>query len=94
METVVLLVILAVLVWKLLIANRFGLARKRYAITLKDGEGEFVGDLVERRWARLTFDKCMVPPTKPSEAPTDVPGRLRIERVNISYLQELPRDNG
>lgn len=97
MNTVVLLAILAVtlvIAWKVLVGNRFGLARKRYAITLKNGEGEFIGTLTERRWDRLTFDAVVIPPTKASESPTEVPGLLHIERLNIAYLQELPNDSG
>lgn len=97
MNTVVLLGILAVVLvigWKVVCANLFWLARKRYAITLKNGEGEFVGVLVQRRWAGMTFDDISIPPQKASEAPELVPGRLHVERVNVAYLQELPNDTG
>lgn len=73
--------------------NRIGLVKVRYAITLKAGEGEFVGLLVEKRWNTLTFDHVMVPPTKASEAPEEVPGLLHVERADIAYLQELPGDH-
>lgn len=73
--------------------NRIGLVKKRYAITLKSGEGEFVGLLAEKRWGGLTFDQVVVPPTKASEAPEEVPGLLHVERRNIAYLQELPGDH-
>jgi hypothetical protein len=87
-----LLVVSLVIMWKVVVGNRFSLVKKRYAITLKDGEGEFVGLLIERRWARLTFDECVIPPKSNSEAPQQVPGLLHVERVNIAYLQELPND--
>lgn len=81
---------LAVVTYVIAARNRFALARKRYAITLKGGEGELVGTLVERTWDRLTFDKCLLPPQKPGDSPQDILGRLIIERSNIAYLQELP----
>lgn len=95
MNTVVLLAILIVILaigWKVLVGNRFGLARKRYAITLKGGEGEFIGLLTESRWARLTFEHCVIPPSKSSDPAEPVPGRVHIDRTNIAYLQELSND--
>lgn len=73
--------------------NRFGLVKKRYAITLKGGEGEFVGLLIDRHWSTLTFDQVVIPPTKASEALDEVPGLLNVERSDIAYLQELPGDH-
>lgn len=75
---------------KMLVFNRFGLVKCRYAITLKDGEGEFIGMLIERRWDRLTFTDVVIPPKDASDHTHEVLGNLHVERANIAYLQELP----
>lgn len=70
-------------------ANR-KLIRRRYAVTLKNGDGEFSGLLVESSRGVLVFDNCLTIPKKMSEVAQPVAGLVRVDRVNIAYLQELP----
>lgn len=71
------------------VANR-KLIRHRYAVTLKDGNGDFAGQLAESSRGTLVFENCATIPHKPTDISQPIAGRVRVDRVNVAYLQELP----
>lgn len=82
----------AVWIWVTLspkLALRNMIAR-RYAVTLKGGDGEFAGLLTEMPRGAMVFEECATIPRGTKEAPQDIAGRVRVDRVNIAYIQELP----
>lgn len=62
----------------------------RYAVTLKGGDGEFAGVLTEIPRGAMVFEECATIPQGVKESPQPIAGRVRVDRVNIAYLQELP----
>jgi hypothetical protein len=65
------------------------LIARRYAVTLKGGDGEFAGLLVEMPRAAMVFEECTTIPRGSKEAPEPIAGRVRVDRANVAYLQEL-----
>lgn len=64
--------------------------RRRFIVTLKAKEGEFAGILTDLDSEVLVFEQCTTVPQNFREGtPTDIPGRVFVERANLAYLQEL-----
>ena len=63
--------------------------RCRYAVTLKGHDGEFAGVLTEMTWRTLVFEDCATVPQKLTDAAQSIVGKVRIDRANVAYLQEL-----
>jgi hypothetical protein len=68
------------------------LIRGRYAVTLKGGDGEFAGVLTEMTWRTLVFEDCQTVAQKPTDSTQSIIGKVRIDRANVAYLQELSND--
>jgi hypothetical protein len=63
---------------------------KRYAITLKNNEGAFIGLCTQKRWDRWTFENVKITPTNPGgEYRAAAPGKLYVPKRNILYYQEI-----
>lgn len=62
--------------------------RRKFAITLKDNEGEFAGILTETSRETLTFEQCETIPTDAS-GPQAIKGRVHVFVANIAYVQEF-----
>ena len=65
------------------------MVRKRFAVTLKGGEGAFAGVLLSNDADMFVFDDCRTLPKTPGETPQDIPGRVYVHRADIAYLQEV-----
>lgn len=64
--------------------------RKRFAVTLRSGEGAFAGVLTESDNSTWVFDQCSTVPVTVGETPEPISGRVYVERSTVAYLQELP----
>lgn len=63
---------------------------KRYAITLKNNEGAFIGLCTQKRWDRWTFEDVKITPVNPGgEYRAAAPGKLYVPKSNILYYQEI-----
>lgn len=58
--------------------------RRRFAVTLTGGEGEFGGVLTESDSESFVFERCSTPKGE------DIVGRVFVDRISVAYLQELP----
>lgn len=62
----------------------------RYAITLKNNEGAFIGLCTQKRWGRWTFEDVKITPLNPGGAHrAAAPGKLYVPTANILYYQEI-----
>jgi len=74
-----------------------GALRRRFVVTLKGAEGDFAGVLTEFDRRVMIFEQCTTVPSNTKEqTPTDIPGRIIVERSSVAYLQEWwwARDSG
>lgn len=79
------LTIVRFLVW-----DRRSLKARRYAVTLKNNEGAFIGLCVKRRWDYWTFVDVKIVPTNPGAAVAQAaPGELYVPYRNMLYYQEI-----
>jgi hypothetical protein len=62
---------------------------QRYAVTLKQNEGAFVGLRVEKHWKHWTFEDIKLPQQPGAHVAEVAPGRLHVPVRNILYYQEL-----
>ena len=63
--------------------------RRRFVVTLKSNEGDFAGVLTEIDRRVMIFEQCTTVPSNVKEGtPTEIPGRIIVERASVSYLQE------
>ncbi|AUS34610.1 hypothetical protein C1M55_28180 [Rhodococcus qingshengii] len=60
--------------------------RRRFAVTLAQGEGEFIGVLVESDADMYVFDDCYL---IEREGRSKISGRVYVDRISVAYLQEL-----
>lgn len=67
-----------------------GKKARRYAVTLKNNEGAFIGLCTRKRWDRWTFVDIKIVPTNPGGAVNQAaPGELYVPYRNILYYQEI-----
>jgi small nuclear ribonucleoprotein (snRNP)-like protein len=64
--------------------------RRRFAVTLREGEGVFAGVLTDFDSLTWVFEQCSTVPKAAGETPEPIQGRVFIDRANVAYLQELP----
>lgn len=64
--------------------------RKRFAVTLRSGEGVFAGILTESDGTSWVFEQCSTVPKAAGETPEPIQGRVFVDRAQVAYLQELP----
>lgn len=64
--------------------------RRRFAVTLRDGEGTFAGVLTDTDPLTWVFEQCSTVPKAAGETPEPIQGRVFVDRANVAYLQELP----
>lgn len=63
---------------------------RRFAVTLADNQGIFSGILTEFDENLWVFEDCATMPGATDATPEPIAGRVFIDRINVSYLQELP----
>lgn len=64
--------------------------RKRFAVTMRQGEGVFAGVLTESDATTWVFEQCSTVPKSAGETPEPIQGRVFVDRAQVAYLQELP----
>jgi len=67
-----------------------GVVRRRFAVTLKSGEGVFSGVLTEYDPKTFVFEQCQTVPTNEGGTPSPIVGRVFVDRDTVAYIQELP----
>lgn len=66
------------------------MVKHRYVVNLRGGEGEFAGVLTSAGRRMFVFEQCTTVPKNFKEGtPADIPGRVFVERCQISYLQQI-----
>jgi hypothetical protein len=70
------------------VISEFVSRAKRYAVTLKNNEGAFIGLCTQKRWGRWTFEDVRITPLNPGGAyQAAAPGKLYVPTSNILYYQ-------
>lgn len=64
--------------------------RRRFAVTLKSGEGVFSGVLTDSDSKTFVFEQCQTVPANEGGTPSPIVGRVFVDRDTVAYLQELP----
>lgn len=64
--------------------------RRKFIVTMKDGDGAFSGLLTEIARDTLVFEQCRtVPSPEDVNPPQVIAGRVHVFMSNVSYLQEI-----
>lgn len=64
--------------------------RRRFAVTLKSGEGVFSGVLTEFDAKTLVFEQGHTVPGNEGGTSAPIIGRVFVDRDTVAYFQELP----
>lgn len=63
--------------------------KRRFVVTLADSQGVFSGVLTDFGPELWVFEECATVPSATDASPEQIAGRVFIERINVSYLQEI-----